>query len=171
MTSANNRVRKRCDRCGHETWAERRDRVCKQKERNAKGFNTGWRCPGKLQFIVKRRRKRSDLPPVQKGLGIGHVLTEQYQQQVVQRAVATARAKAEKEYAAAQAKQKEWLTVSKRIENLCRKWTKEVRRLKKRVAMTDEQFAAERLRMARAAQVSAVRKRLVKSAGITKEQP
>lgn len=155
-----NGVRKRCNVCGHETWAARRDRMCKQKERNAKGFNTGWRCPGKLQ-PRRRKRKEPDLPPVQ---------TEQYQQQVVQRAVANARAKADKEYAAALGKQKEWLSESKRIENLCRKWNKEVRRLKVRVAWSDDQFAAERLRMARAAQVSAVKKRLRKSAGITKER-
>lgn len=174
-----NRIRKRCRACGHEVWAARRERVCKQKERNAKGFNTGYRCPGKLVALkalrrAKRLEKAHHLPPIPKGLGIGHVLSEQYQQAVVQRAVATARAKADKEYAAALDKQKEWATESKRIANLCRKWNKEVRRLKRRVAMTEEQFAAERMRMAVAAQVGAVKKRLAKSAGIVnkqKEQP
>lgn len=177
MTRTYNRVLKQCSHCGHKVQAFPRERVCKQSERSkTTGFTTGYRCPGKLVPVAalrraKQRAKRAAaLPPVPKGLGIGHVLSEDYAKQVMQRAVDNARTKANNEYAHALEKQKEWLAESERIEKLCRKWTKEVRRLKTRVGWSDAQFAEERRRMARAAQVSAVKKRLVKSAGITKEQ-
>lgn len=169
MTSGVRMMRKRCSVCGHVVKVPearaKSVRVCHQLERNKGGWKTGYRCPGKMRTVV-RKRKADTMPPVPRGLGLGHVLTEEYQSKVVANAVATARAKAEKEYREARDKQKEWTAEAKRTANLRRKWDKEVRRLERRIAMTDEEFAAERLRLARAAQVGAVKKRLAKSAGV-----
>jgi len=173
----NNRVRKRCDRCAHETWAERRERVCKQLERNAKGFKTGYRCPGKLQFLdkkkqLKRRRQRVDsLPPVPPGKGLGYVLSEEYQAQVRQQRGKDARAKATKALAAAEAKIKQWKTEEKRARNLVRKWEKVARRQRQRSHWADEQFEQERERVAKAAQVGSVKRRLSKAAGVNTKEP
>lgn len=171
-----NRVRKRCDRCNHETWADRKERVCKQLQRNAKGFKTGWRCPGKLQFLNKQRQKTKRrrvvaLPPIPPGVGIGHVLSEEYQAQVRQLRGKEGREKATKALAAAEAKVKHWKTEEKRARNLVRKWEKAARHSRQRSNWTDEQFTRERDRLAKAAQVGSVKRRLAKSAGVnTKEQ-
>lgn len=167
----NNRVRKRCDRCAHEIWAERRERACKQLERNAKGFRTGWRCPGKLQFINKptRRKRAASMPPVPAGLGQGHVLSEQYQAQVKQLRGKEGRAKAAKALAAAEAKIKHWRSEEKRARNLVRKWEKVMRWSRQRSNWSDEQFTRERDRLAKASQVGHVKRRLSKAAGVTRE--
>lgn len=167
-----NRVRKRCDRCNHETWADRKERVCKQLQRNAKGFKTGWRCPGKLQFLDKQRQKTkrrrvAALPPIPPGVGIGHVLTEEYQAQVRQLRGKEGREKAAKALAAADAKIKHWKTEEKRARNLVRKWEKAARHSRQRSHWTDEQFTRERDRLAKAAQVGSVKRRLSKAAGVT----
>lgn len=164
----NNRVRKRCDRCGHETWAERRDRVCKQSERNAKGFKTGWRCPGKLQFIEKKKRRKREpaLPPVPPGKGLGYVLSDEYQAQVRQQRGNDGRVKAAKALTAAQEKIKQWKSEEKRARNRVRKWEKIARRQEQISQWIDEKFESERARSARRVQINRVKRRLAKSAGV-----
>lgn len=163
-----NRVRKVCDTCGHETWAARRDRTCYQKERSKKtGWRTGWRCPGKLRFVVvKRRRKEPSLPPVPKRLGLGHVLTEEYQQQVLVRRGEEWRAAATKQLDKARQRHRDAAEKAKRAEKKMREWTVKIRALEKKARMTDEQVEQVRQRAATAAQVSHVKRRLAKSAGI-----
>jgi len=160
------KVKKQCDRCGHKVFTARLNRVCKQLERNSHGFRTGYRCPGRLKVVARRKRDDRALPPVPAGKGLGYVLSEEYQQQSKALRGQRGRARAAKELAAAEARQKEWLQESKRIENLCRKWTKKVRRLKARSTWTDEQFELERETALKALQVGHVKRRLAKSAGI-----
>lgn len=169
MKKNTNRVRKRCDKCGHETWAERRERVCKQSERNAKGFKTGWRCPGKLQFIVKKKHTRAaSLPPVPPGRGLGYVLSDEYQAQIKQQRGVEARAKAAKALAAAEKKVKDWQSRERRARNRIRKWEKVARRHRQMTEWTDEKFAQESERSAKRVQINRVKRRLSKAAGVTK---
>ena len=53
------RVRKRCSTCGKSASYRVRDRVCKFGERNAQGYKTGWRCPGKLERVVKTSKGKA----------------------------------------------------------------------------------------------------------------
>ena len=112
-------VRKRCDTCGREVQVFRRRRTCMQAERNSKGFKTGWRCPGKL-VTAKARRKRAPLPPVPKGLGIGHVLTPEYQAQAQALRMAAVRARDAKRLKKARVMLKAKLQQAARAERLCR---------------------------------------------------
>lgn len=164
------RVRKRCDVCGHETWAARLDRACRQKQRSTKtGFTTGYRCPGALRLVQPRQRRRKadgNLPPIPKGLCLGHVLTEEYQQQVNavrgdkwRGAALRALTRAEKRHKAAA---QDAAAAEKRM----RKWTREIRRQQARAAMSDDEVEQVRARAAKAAQVSHVKRRLAKSAGV-----
>lgn len=166
-----NRVRKRCDTCDHETWAARRDRVCKQSERNTKGFKTGWRCPGKLHFIVKKKRKNEDkMPPIPAGVGLGYVLSDEYQERVKQYRGVEGRAKAAKALAAAEEKVKHWQSEAKRVRNLVRKWEKIARRQRQLSQRPDEFFEHERERSARRVQVNRVKRRLSKAAAVENEE-
>lgn len=165
------KVHKECDRCGHKVFTARRKRVCSQQERNSHGFLTGWRCPGKLRTVVPRKRKRkAAAPKVPPHLGIGHVLTAEYQAQLVAHRGAQARQRAARALAKAKAKQQLWLREARRIETLCRKWTRQVRRLEARVALTDAQFEEERQRAAKAAQVGQVKRRLSRAIAKQEEQ-
>lgn len=167
----NNRVRKRCDRCSHETWAARRDRVCKQSERNTKGFKTGYRCPGKLQFVVRAKRKREpSMPPVPPGRGLGYVLSDEYQAQVKQQRGQEGRAKATKALAAAEEKIKQWKSEEKRARNLVRKWEKIARRSRQLSHRSDDFFEQERQRSSRRVQINRVKRRLSKAAGVENEE-
>lgn len=165
----NNRVRKQCTVCGHELWADRLARACMQLERNAKGFKTGYRCPGQLHRLVPRKRKGKHdaaLPPVPKHLGLGHVLTDEYQQLVMQARGKKWRAVAARDLRRARLLHKKAATAAKRAETRMRKWTTEIRALEKKARMSDAEVEQVRQRAATAAQVSHVKRRLAKSAGV-----
>jgi hypothetical protein len=158
----NERVNKRCTRCGHIDRTSKLNRVCKRPERNTKGFLTGYRCPGRLELVV-RRRKEPSLPPVPKGLGLGHVLSEEYQAQIIATRGQQWRDDAAKALAKALKWRKEAVEKQRRAEKKIAEWNIEIRALAKRTKMDDAQVEAVRQRAAKAAQVSHVKRRLSKS--------
>ena len=164
-------VRKRCDVCGHKSKVARDRRACYQDQRGKSGFKTGYRCPGKLVTIVRKRRGDPTLPPVPKGVGLGYVLSEEYQQAVLEARGKKWRAVAERDLRRARLMHKKAATAAKRAETRMRKWTIEIRAQEKRAAMTDAEVEQVRQRAATAAQVSHVKRRLAKSAGVKEEQP
>lgn len=117
---------------------------------------------------VVRRRKSKPIVPIPKGVGLGIVLSEEYQAEVSKRLGEAARAKSAKALVRIRGKLDEWRSEAKRIGNLVKKWEKQERRHEARVAWTDAQFEAERTRAGKAAQVSRVKRRLSKS--IEKEE-
>lgn len=164
MTKLNKLVRKRCNVCGHQLRADTKARICLQMERNKHGFKTGYRCPGKLVKVVRKRK--GDLPPVPPGLGVGHVLTDEYQQLVKEARGKKWRAVAARDLKRARLLHKKAAAASKRAEARMRKWTAEIRALEKKARMSDDEVEAVRQRAATAAQVSHVKRRLAKSAGV-----
>jgi len=167
MTKRREFVAKKCDRCGAvRKQCTRAERACFKSERNAKGFTTGYRCPGTMRTIVRKRKKPATAIPIPKGVGLGYVLSEEYQAQLLAQRGAAGRAKSTNELDKIRGKLKEWRSEQKRIGNLVKKWEKLERRHESRSTWTDAQFAEERQRAEKAAKVSRVKRRISKAAGV-----
>ena len=97
----------RCNACGATVKTARRRRACYKRQRNAQGFLTGWRCPGKMI-------RQAEPKPVKRAKRSAPTLE--------QRHARAARAAKRHEAAAL------------RAQTLWRKWTREAHRIERLIA-------------------------------------
>lgn len=159
------KVRKRCERCGTVDWYQPAVKRCRHRKMGGMSY---W-CYGQLRTVL-RKRKEPDMPLLDPKLGLGQVLSEDYQRKVVMQRGVEWRETAMKKLAKAKEHHREWATKTRRAERQMRKWTKTIRDLDKRSKMTDEQVEKVRQRAATAAQVSHVKRRLRNAAGVEEEK-
>jgi hypothetical protein len=159
-------VRKRCDKCGVVTLHAIRERRCKRSERNAMGL-TGFACWGKLRLVVEKKttkRKREPMPSLHDGVGLGHVLTQEYEAAVLVARCDRVRDKAREQVEKITSKLKEKREKIRSIKRQIVVWERKQKRHIKTVNMTNDEIEAIRQRAIIAGQVRAVRHRLRKSA-------
>lgn len=113
---------------------------------------------------AKRAAKRhaAEMPSVPKGKGLGYVLSEEFQQQVLEARGKTWRRKAQRDLDRARIHHKKATLASQRAEARMAKWTREIRTLEKKARMSDAEVEQVRQRAATAG-------RSVTSSGIARE--
>ena len=162
--SKRTKINKRCKKCGTVSLATARERKCKVRRFGAGSYC----CWGALTPVVKPARPL--LVPLD-GRGLGAVLTEEYQAQVVAERGRLFRETARKAAERATEKAETFVErarvaarTARRHEKTAAKWFKRASVAQRRMQASDADVAALMARTAKATQVNTVRHRIRRAA-------
>lgn len=169
--SAVRTAKKRCSKCGQTSWVKPTERKCKRQKMGRISY---W-CYGDLTTVARKKPKA--LVPIPDGVGLGYVLTEEYQRQAEAAKIAAFRKRAQQRLVKTKSKLVDAehavllaeRLVTRRLK-LAANWARRLATAERMTQLSDAEIFAQSARIRTATQVRSARARMKKAAGLIQKR-